>query len=80
MNENKSKFEGDTLNSQPTSPSSLETIENIKFFVLSGGIFCIFAIVLAGHQIILHLRNFNRPNLQLYIVRILLMVPVSNNK
>lgn len=60
------------------SPTSIEAIENIKFFILSGGIFCFIAILLASHQVILHLRNFNRPMLQLYIVRILLMVPVSN--
>ena len=41
-----------------------------------GGICSLIALVLASHQILMHLYFFNEPKLQLYIVRILLMVPV----
>jgi hypothetical protein len=41
-----------------------------------GGICMLLALILAGHQILMHLYFFNQPKLQLYIVRILLMVPV----
>jgi hypothetical protein len=47
-------------------------------YILLGGIFCLLAIIIAGREIILHLHYFHKTNLQLYIVRILLMVPVSN--
>jgi hypothetical protein len=42
-----------------------------------GGIFSFFALIIALHQIIMHLNYFNKPKFQLYIVRILLMVPVN---
>ena len=35
------------------------------------------ALVISGHQIIKHLTNFTEPNLQRYIIRILLMIPVT---
>jgi hypothetical protein len=41
-----------------------------------GGICMLIALMLAGHQITMHLYFFNQPKLQLHIVRILLMVPV----
>ena len=41
-----------------------------------GGMCSLLALLLAGHQIFMHLSFFNEPKLQLYIVRILLMVPV----
>ena len=43
-----------------------------------GGICSAVALILASHQIIMHLYFFNEPKLQLYIVRILLMVPVRS--
>ena len=45
-------------------------------YAVIGGICSAIAILLACHQIIMHLYFFNEPKLQLYIVRILLMVPV----
>lgn len=42
-----------------------------------GGLCATLALILATHQIIMHLYFFNEPKLQLYIVRILLMVPVT---
>lgn len=47
---------------------------------LYGGIFSLFAVIIALHQIIMHLNYFNKPKFQLYIVRILLMVPVNKKK
>ena len=47
---------------------------------LYGGIFSFLAIIIALHQIIMHLNNFNKPKFQLYIIRILLMVPVNKIK
>ena len=44
---------------------------------LIGGICSLLALIIASHQIIMHLNFFNKPKLQLYIVRILLMVPVN---
>lgn len=52
-------------------------VEHHFYYVLIGGILCIIAIIIAGHHIIFHLKHFNQPQIQLYIVRILLMVPVS---
>lgn len=46
-------------------------------FGLIGGICALLALVIASHQIIMHLYYFNNPKFQLYIVRILLMVPVN---
>ena len=67
-------------NSTILSPIQPEiTTLNQGLFVLVGGIFCILAILIAGHQIVLHLHYYHQPNYQLYIVRILLMVPVSLN-
>lgn len=50
--------------------------KNLSVFILIGGIISFLAILIAGHQIFLHLYFFTKPNLQLFIVRILLMVPV----
>lgn len=46
-------------------------------YILLGGVFCLLAIIISGVQIIMHLRFFTQPSLQLYIVRILLMIPVK---
>lgn len=35
------------------------------------------ALVISGQQIYKHLTNYSEPKLQLYIIRILLMVPVN---
>ncbi len=59
----------------------IEQAENISLFIFNeygaiGGICSFIALILATHQILMHLYFFNEPKLQLYIVRILLMVPV----
>jgi hypothetical protein len=41
-----------------------------------GGICAALALLFSSHGIVMHLYFFNEPKLQLYIVRILLMVPV----
>jgi len=41
-----------------------------------GGVCALIALLIASHQIIMHLYFFNNQKLQTYIVRILLMVPV----
>ena len=41
-----------------------------------GGACSLIALMLASHQIFMHLYFFKEPKFQLYIVRILLMVPV----
>lgn len=58
-----------------------EVIHQTSLFIwneygLIGGICSLLALLLASHQIIMHLYFFNN-KLQLYIVRILLMVPVK---
>lgn len=53
-----------------------EAIEVHGTGVLIGGIMSLLAIGIAGHHILFHLKYFNKPKIQLYIVRILLMVPV----
>jgi len=45
---------------------------------LIGGICALIALLIASHQIIMHLYFFNNEKLQTYIVRILLMVPVND--
>lgn len=35
------------------------------------------AVLLASYQIIQHLRHFNEPQIQLQIIRILMIIPVS---
>jgi hypothetical protein len=45
-------------------------------FGIIGGICAALALMFSSHGIIMHLYFFNEPKLQLYIVRILLMVPV----
>ncbi len=42
-----------------------------------GGVCTLIALLIASHQIIMHLYFFNNQKLQTYIVRILLMVPVN---
>ena len=37
----------------------------------------IIAVCIAGYQIIQHLRNYNEPQIQLQIIRILAIIPVS---
>lgn len=46
-------------------------------FGIIGGICAALAVLFSSHGIIMHLYFFNEPKLQLYIVRILLMVPVK---
>ena len=43
------------------------------------GCFVIGSIVLSASQIIKHLVYYNEPNLQFYIIRILLMLPVIDD-
>jgi hypothetical protein len=62
-----------------THPDNI--MQTLPFFILNeygiiGGICSTIALILASHQIVMHLYFFNEPKLQLYIVRILLMVPV----
>lgn len=37
------------------------------------------ALTISGYQIIMHLINYNKPSLQLLILRILIMIPVIIN-
>lgn len=60
--------------------SDLIIDSNLGFYILIGGICCLFAIIIAGYQIILHLHYFHKPKFQIYIVRILLMVPVRKTR
>lgn len=67
----------------PYNQSILASSKNVilPLFILNeygiiGGVCSLIALILACHQIIMHLYFFNNPKLQLYIVRILLMVPV----
>ncbi len=71
-------------NTLALSPEIEKDIINnsLPFFIFNeyafiGGICSAIALILATHQIIMHLYFFNEPKLQLFIVRILLMVPVS---
>ena len=45
--------------------------------LLIASVFVSMAIICSFYQIIKHLMNFHEPKLQLYIVRIILIVPVS---
>ena len=45
-------------------------------FGIIGGICAALAVLFSSHGIVMNLYFFNEPKLQLYIVRILLMVPV----
>ena len=53
-----------------------KSIEKHGNYVILGGMLCLIAVVIAAHHIIYHLKYYFKPKLQLYIVRILLMVPV----
>ena len=69
------------MNATQISENIKEVIEKTSLFIwneygLIGGICSFIALLLASHQIIMHLYFFN-DKLQLYIVRILIMVPVS---
>ena len=75
---------GNFILNNTLSPEIQKDIINnsLPFFIfneyaLIGGICSAIALILATHQIIMHLYFFNEPKLQLFIVRILLMVPVS---
>jgi len=35
------------------------------------------SLLISGYQIVHHLSNYSEPHLQLYIIRILMMIPVS---
>lgn len=35
------------------------------------------SLLISGYQIVRHLSNYSEPHLQLYIIRILMMIPVS---
>lgn len=52
----------------------------ISFFsesqLLIAGISTVFSLLCAGYQITQHLTNFHEPKYQLYIVRIILLVPI----
>lgn len=61
----------------PPLPYNLNSFFIFNEYGLIGGICSSIALVLATHQILMHLYFFNEPKLQLYIVRILLMVPVN---
>ena len=62
----------------PPLPYNLNSLFIFNEYGLIGGICSCIAIIIATHQILMHLYFFNEPKLQLYIVRILLMVPVYN--
>jgi hypothetical protein len=75
-------------NNKNLTETLMKQAENIivplPFFIFNeygmiGGICAAIALLLASHQILMHLYFFNEPKLQLYIVRILLMVPVKSN-
>ena len=36
------------------------------------------SLLISGYQIVRHLSNYSEPHLQLYIIRILMMIPVSS--
>jgi len=55
----------------------MSSIIIVNEFGIIGGICSLIALLLAGHQIFMHLYFFKEPKFQLYIVRILLMVPVK---
>jgi hypothetical protein len=55
---------------------NLDRMIIVNEYGIIGGICAAMALILASHQIIMHLYFFNEPKLQLFIVRILLMVPV----
>jgi len=40
-------------------------------------ILVLISILVVGRQIFLHFKNYSEPSLQLYSIRILLMIPVS---
>jgi hypothetical protein len=54
----------------------MSSIFIVNEFGIIGGICSLIAVMLASHQIFMHLYFFKEPKYQLYIVRILLMVPV----
>jgi len=56
-----------------TPPFGLEIHEYADIF---GGIFGFFAVVISFFLIYKHLRNYNEPRVQKYIVRIILMIPI----
>lgn len=61
----------------PPLPYNLNSFFIFNEYGFIGGICSAIALILATHQILMHLYFFNEPKLQLYIVRILLMVPVN---
>jgi hypothetical protein len=70
------------LNTNNTLINVLNLDNPLPYIILNeygiiGGICSTIALILATHQIIMHLYFFNEPKLQLFIVRILLMVPVN---
>lgn len=66
------------LDTLPQDIESALPLFIINEYGIIGGLCSAIALILACHQIIMHLYFFNEPKLQLFIVRILLMVPVRN--
>ncbi len=50
-------------------------MKEMFLLTVTGG-FVLASIVAVGRQIVLHLQNYTEPELQLHIMRILLMIPV----
>lgn len=48
----------------------------MDYWIITAGILAILSVTLSFYEIIRHLLNFNKPFLQRYIIRILLMVPI----
>lgn len=48
----------------------------MDYWIIAAGILVAFAVTLSFYEIVRHLLNFNKPFLQRYIIRILLMVPI----
>eukprot|EP01102_Stenamoeba_stenopodia_P009243 TRINITY_DN2723_c0_g1_i1.p1 TRINITY_DN2723_c0_g1~~TRINITY_DN2723_c0_g1_i1.p1 ORF type:complete len:590 (+),score=132.71 TRINITY_DN2723_c0_g1_i1:191-1960(+) len=52
------------------------TLERHESFIITAGVFSLFAFILSFYLIWKHLQNWNEPHLQVPIVRLLLMVPI----
>ena len=37
------------------------------------------SLLISGYQVAMHLLHYNEPHIQLYIIRILMMIPVRSN-
>lgn len=89
MNDNKIFNSTVLMNSLNEIGKGIENLEKVKinditnylksnmfFCVIIGGIFCLIAFIFSCIQIFYHLSHFNKKNEQMYIIRILLMVPI----